>query len=71
MSMTYTAGGEFVRPLGPRQAAAPILQPNHRIDPISQIDDNDGKTPDQQAPRCDPTLQRLDHPSASQAIHLQ
>jgi single stranded DNA-binding protein len=25
---------------------------NHRLDPISQIDDNDGNTPDQQAPRA-------------------
>jgi hypothetical protein len=40
----------------PRQATAPIPQPNHRLDPISQIDDNDGKTPDQQAPRQRPEL---------------
>ena len=55
--MTGTAGGGFVRFPGPRQPAPPNPDPasrsaNHRLDPIGQIDDNDGNTPDQQTPRC-------------------
>jgi hypothetical protein len=56
MRMTCTVGGGFVRFPGPRQPTPPNPDPasrstNHRLDPISQIDDNNGNTPDQQAPR--------------------
>jgi hypothetical protein len=49
--MACTAGGQVVRLLRPRQAAALVHRPNTGIGPISRIDDNNGKTPIQQTPR--------------------
>jgi hypothetical protein len=48
--MACTAGGQVVRRLRPRQVAARVHSPNTGIGPISRIDDNNGKTPVQQAP---------------------
>jgi hypothetical protein len=61
--MACTAGGQVVRLLRPRQAAALVHSPNTGIGPISRIDDNNGKTPVQQAPSwriCDSRFFRAD-----------